>query len=191
MNEKVNNTGRFSALFKNQSLFLIIIMLVIGVAVSLINPRFLTVTNLLNIVLQVSVTGIICVGMGTVLISGNFDLTIGPMISILGIVMAKMIVRTSVAVTLISVVLLGMAIGAVNGILVTRIKAHSFIVTLALSTAYGGVALLLSGGNYTSLSGRFGYFTQKMLGVVPRPTIVFVAIILGIFIVYRPNHGWI
>ena len=58
-------------------------MVIIGTVVALINPRFLAVQNLFNIILQVSVTGIICIGMGTVLISGNFDLTVGPQISIL------------------------------------------------------------------------------------------------------------
>lgn len=180
-----SHNQKFSAIFRNQSIFLVIIMIIIGVIVSIINPRFLTVRNLLNIILQVSVTGIICVGMGTVLISGNFDLTVGPQISVLGIVMATMVTRCSIALTIVTVIVLGLIIGAINGLIVTRIKAHSFIVTLALATVYTGVALLLSGGKYTSLGGRFNFFIGKLLNIIPRPTIVFVAIIIGILIVYR------
>jgi ribose transport system permease protein len=175
----------FLRFFMNQSVFLIVLMVIIGIVVSLINPKFLAIQNLFNIILQVSVTGIICVGMGTVLISGNFDLTLGPQISILGIVMALLVTRYSIALTIVSVIVLGLIIGTLNGFLVTRIKAHSFIVTLALATVYTGVALLISGGKYTSLSGRFGFFIGKLFNVIPWPTIVFVIIILAIFVVYR------
>ncbi len=174
-----------SSIFRSQVFFLIMIMVVIGVIVTLINPRFLSVRNLFNIVLSVSTIGIVCVGMGTVLISGNFDLTLGPMISILGIVMALMISRFSIGLTLIAVVALGALIGAFNGVLVTRVRAHSFIVTLALSVVYEGVALLLAGGTYISLEGRFRIFAERAWGVIPAPTLVFVAVIIGAFIVYR------
>jgi len=173
------------SIFKNQSTFLVVLMVIIGTVVALINPRFLAVQNLFNIILQVSVTGIICIGMGTVLISGNFDLTVGPQISILGLVMALMVTRVSIVLTIVSVIVLGLIIGTINGFLVTRIKAHSFIVTLALSTVYTGVALLISGGKYTSLSGRFPFFIGKLFNVIPWPTIAFVILIMGIFVVYR------
>ncbi len=196
MNEKKSDTikGRlsnrslkrtFSTIFKNQSVFLIILMVIIGIVVSLINPRFLAIQNLFNIILQVSVTGIICIGMGTVLISGNFDLTVGPQISILGIVMALLVTRYSIVLTIVLVIALGLIIGGVNGFLVTWIKAHSFIVTLALSTVYTGVALLISGGKYTSLGGKFSFFIGKLFNVIPWPTIAFVILIIGIFVVYR------
>jgi len=170
----------------NQSVFLIVLMVIIGIVVSLINPKFLAVRNLFNVILQVSVTGIICAGMGTVLVSGNFDLTVGPQISILGIVMALVVINTdSILLTTVTVLVLGMAIGTFNGFLVTRIKAHSFIVTLALSTVYSGVALLMSGGKYTSLGGRFSFFIGKLFGIIPWPSIVFVIVIILLFVVYR------
>ena len=128
MNEKsIYMKQRLSSIFINQSVFLIVLMFIIGVVVSLINPKFLAVQNLFNIILQVSVTGIICVGMGTVLVSGNFDLTVGPQISILGIVMALVVTHSNIVLTIVTVLVLGMAIGTLNGFLVTRIKAHSFI----------------------------------------------------------------
>ncbi len=191
MNKTINNNisqnsgSGFSNIFKSQPVFLIIIMIIIGIVVSLINARFLSVNNLLNIVLSVSTTGIVCVGMGTVLISGNFDLTLGPMISVLGLVMAMMISRFSIAFTLLAVILLGAVIGTINGIIVSRVKAHSFIVTLALSKIYEGVALLLSAGTYISLAGRFRIFSERLWGVIPLPTIVFIAIIIGAYIFYR------
>lgn len=191
MNNKTNsnldqNSGSgFSAVFKSQPIFLIIIMIIIGIIVSLINHRFLTINNLFNIILSVSTTGIVCVGMGTVLISGNFDLTLGPIISVLGIVMAIIIAKTSIAVTIIVVIALGMALGAINGIIVTRVKAHSFIVTLALSKVYEGAALLLGGGTYISLSGRFRFFSERLGGAIPWPTIVLIIVIIGAYIVYR------
>ncbi len=190
MNKSTNtkldsDRGSFASIFKSQIFFLIGIMIIIGVIVSIINPRFLSVRNLFNIVLGVSTTGIVCVGMGTVLITGNFDLTLGPLISILGIVMALMITRYNVILTLITVIALGVAIGAFNGVVATRVRAHSFIVTLALSVVYEGIALLLAGGTYISLGGRFRVFADRLWGVIPTPALVLLAAIIGAFIVYR------
>lgn len=180
-----NSGGRFLNIFKNQPVFLIIIIAIIGIIIALINQRFLTVNNLFNIILSVSTTGIVCVGMGTVLISGNFDLTLGPVISVLGLVMAIMINRYNIALALIAVILLGVLIGTINGIIVTRVKAHSFIVTLALSKIYEGIALLISAGAYISLSGKFRIFSERLWGTIPLPSIVFVAVIIGAYIVYK------
>jgi len=190
MNKRTNTKldsgrGSIASIFKSQVFFLIAIMILIGIIVTIVNPRFLSVRNLFNIVLSVSTIGIVCVGMGTVLITGNFDLTLGPMISILGIVMAIMITQYSVALTLISVIALGVAIGTFNGVLVTRVRAHSFIVTLALSVVYEGVALLLAGGTYISLGGRFRIFADRLWNVIPTPTVVLTVAIIGAFIVYR------
>ena len=169
----------------NQLFFLIAIMIIIGVVVSIVNPKFLSVQNLFNIVLQVSVTGIICVGLSMILITGEFDLSIGPQISILGLVMAILITRYSILLTIIVVILLGMAIGALNGLFVTRIKAHSFIITLALSTVYAGIALLISGGKYIPLKGRFKFFSGKFLDVIPYPVIILLIVLIIAFIIFK------
>jgi ribose transport system permease protein len=182
---KKSLADRLKSIFLNQSLFLIVIMIIIGVVVTIVNPRFLSVENLFNIVLQVSVTGIICVGVAMILITGEFDLSVGPQISILGLVMAIMITRYSIFLTIVVVILLGMAIGALNGFLVTRINAHSFIITLALSTAYAGVALLISGGKYLALGGRFKFFNGKLFDVIPYPTIVFVVVLIAAFVIFK------
>ena len=176
---------RLKPLLMNQSLFLIVIMIIIGVVVTIVNPRFLAIQNLFNIVLQVSVTGIICVGVAMILITGEFDLSVGPQISILGLVMAILITRTSIFLTIVVVILLGMAIGALNGFFVTRVKAHSFIITLALATIYRGAALLISGGKYLSLQGRFKFFIGRLFNIVPYPTIVFIIVLIAVFITLR------
>jgi len=160
-------------------------MIIISIIVTIVNPNFLSVQNLFNIILQVSVTGIICVGLAMILITGEFDLSIGPVISILGLVMAILITRYSILLTIIVVILLGMAIGAINGFLVTRIRAHSFIVTLALSTIYAGIALLISGGKYIPLQGRFKFFSEKLFNVIPYPVIVLIVVLIIAFIVFK------
>lgn len=179
------NKSRLKSIFTNQLFFLIAIMIIISIIVTIVNPNFLSVQNLFNIILQVSVTGIICVGLAMILITGEFDLSIGPVISILGLVMAILITRYSILLTIIVVILLGMAIGAINGFLVTRIRAHSFIVTLALSTIYAGIALLISGGKYIPLQGRFKFFSEKLFNVIPYPVIVLIVVLIIAFIVFK------
>lgn len=177
---------RLKVIFMNQQVFLIILMILIGVVVTIVNPNFLSVQNLFNIVLQVSVLGIISVGVSMILITGEFDLSVGPVISVLGLVMAIIITKTNnTFLAIVAVLLLGIAIGAINGFFVTRIKAHSFIITLALATVYTGAALLISGGKYIALQGRFKFFIGRLFGVIPYPTIVFVIILILLFLTLR------
>ncbi|MDD3777534.1 MAG: ABC transporter permease [Actinomycetota bacterium] len=178
-------SSRLKSIFMNQQVFLIILMIIIGVVVTIVNPNFLSVQNLFNIVLQVSVLGIISVGVSMILITGEFDLSVGPMISVLGLVFAIVIIRYNTFLAIVAVMLLGMIIGAVNGFFVTRIKAHSFIITLALATVYTGAALLISGGKYIALQGRFKFFVGRLFGVIPYPTIVFVIILILLFLTLR------
>jgi len=174
-----------TSFLRNQLLFLVIIMVVLGVVVTIINPRFLSVQNILNIILAVSVTGIISAGVALLLIMGNFDLSLGGQVDVLGLVRAILLAQRSIALTLVLVILLGMAMGALNGLLVVNIRAHSFIITLAMMSVYKGAALLLSGGKYLSLGGVFPFFKGKLFGIIQYPSIVFVAVILIVFVTLR------
>lgn len=161
-------------------------MVLLGGMVAAVNPKFLSINNLLNIVLNVSVTGIVCVGVSLILITGEFDLSLGPLMSILSLIMAKIMTTQGVLLGVVAVICMGVAVGAFNGFLVTRIRAHSFIITLGLMTAYKGAALLISQGYYLSMKGQFAVLgKQKLFGLIPNPSLVFVGVIIAAHLVLR------
>ena len=90
MNNKLQNNAildskkgvsRASIIFRKQEVFLAIVMVVLGVIVTIVNPLFLSLQNFFNIVLAVSITGIATIGLALVLIAGEFDLVIEGLLS--------------------------------------------------------------------------------------------------------------
>lgn len=194
MNNKLqNNTAldsrkgvsRASIIFKKQEVFLAIVMVVLGAIVTIVNPLFFSLQNFFNIVLPVSITGIATIGLALVLISGEFDLTVGSMVSVQAILFSTLATTIGPTYAIILTIIIGLALGAFTGLMVTRIKAHSFIITLALLSAYSGIALVVSNGEWVSMKGTFTVFKGKIFGVIPNPTIVFVIVVLIFVVILR------
>ena len=176
-----------SKIFVNQYSFLIIFMVVLGIIVTIINPNFIKVTNLFNIILQVSVTGVVCAGIGTVILSGEFDISLGSQMSVIAVVFAMTISQTgNIPLAILIAFILGIVMGAINGIIVVKSNAHSFILTMGTSTAYAGVALFYSSGLWASLKGKFQFIGRyKVFNLIPMPAIVFVAVIIVLYMILR------
>ncbi len=177
--------SRAAALFRKQEVFLAIFIVVLGAVVAIVNPLFLSIQNFFNIVLAVSITGISTIGLSLVLISGEFDLTLGALMSVQAILFATFATKIGTGIAIVLVLLLGIVFGLINGLLVTRIKAHSFIITLALLSAYSGIALVISNGEWVSMKGIFSVFKGKLFEVIPNPAIVFVIVVIVFAIVLR------
>ena len=79
----------------NQSLLLAIMIIVLIIIATLVNPRFIRITNLINILQQVSILGIIACGVGMLLISGEIDISVGSMVSLMGIILAMIFQKPS------------------------------------------------------------------------------------------------
>ena len=75
-------------LFGRQSFFLVAIILILAIAAGIINPKFFVLRNLLNILEQISVLGLVAAGATILIISGNFDISVGAIIGLLASVMA-------------------------------------------------------------------------------------------------------
>jgi ribose transport system permease protein len=188
-NNTVLNSGqgvsKLSVIFKRQEIFLAIVIIVLGIIVSVVNPLFLSLQNFFNIVLAVSITGIATIGLSLVLIVGEFDLTLGAMMSVQAILFATFCTRIGIGAAIVLTLIIGLALGAFNGLMVTRIRAHSFIITLALLSVYSGMALVISNGEWVSMKGIFPLFKEKLFGIIPNPTIVFIVVIIIFAIVLR------
>ncbi len=108
---------------------------------------FLTARNLLNISQQVSMLTVVAVTMTVVMAMGDFDLSVGAMASLSGVVAAALFVAGwPVAQALAAALALGLLGGLVNGVLVSVIGILPFVATLATLTIYSGAAFLVSGG---------------------------------------------
>ena len=108
---------------------------------------FMTISNWLNITQQVSILGVVAFMMTIVMVMGDFDLSVGTMASLAGIVAALLFQREFPLWQAVLVALLvGMAGGLLNGLLVSFVGISPFVATLGMLTVFGGVALSISSG---------------------------------------------
>lgn len=152
---------------------LVIALVVIGAVLSFAKPNFLTVPNLVNVIRQISINGILAVGVTFVLLTGGVDLSLGSLVALTGVAAASLgHPQYPVVVPLTLGVLTGAACGAVNGIVVTWGRVAPFIVTLGMMTIARGLALVVSGGRPVSnLSPAFTRLGGDLVGM-PIPVIV-------------------
>jgi len=153
---------------------LAIALVVISLTLSFAKPNFLTVPNLINVMRQISINGILAVGVTYVLLTGGVDLSLGSLVAVSGVVAATLAHpnQHSLALPVMLGVMTGAACGAVNGLVVTRGKVAPFIATLGMMTVARGLALVISGGRPVSnLSGDFTRLGGDVAGV-PIPVIV-------------------
>jgi inositol transport system permease protein len=173
---------------------LVIALLILGVALAIRLPGFFTGTNLLIVARQISINGILAVGVTFVLLTGGVDLSLGSVVALAGVVAAGFAHPGDwpLAMPVAMGVLAGMLCGAANGLLVTKGRVAPFIVTLGMMTAARGLALVLSGGRPVSnlSTGFTGIGSTSFLGI-PIPVLVFalVAVLSGLFLKHlRPGR---
>lgn len=127
---------------------ILLALLLIVVIFSALTPVFFTTSNLVNILVQSSITGIIAVGMTLVIISGGIDLSVGPLVALVSVIVATQMVN---GMPVAAAILLGLAIGILagvfNGVMIARVGLQPFIVTLGTMSLFRGMALVYTDGD--------------------------------------------
>jgi len=122
-------------------LWLLVILLV---AAQLEYPGFFEWANVRNVLAQNTPVGIMAVGMTFVMIAGGFDLSVGAIYAAAAVFFADMAPRMPIAVALACTLALGVAMGAINGFVITRMRVNPFVATLGSGSIFGGAAFLYS-----------------------------------------------
>ncbi|HXT07617.1 MAG TPA: ABC transporter permease [Roseiarcus sp.] len=171
---------------------LVIVLLAIIVVTAIGNPRFLSISNVLNILFQVTTLGIVSFGQTLLLVAAGLDLSVGAMLSVAGLVSALVIIATqSLILGILAGILTGALIGLVNGLLIATNRATPFIVTLGTMTFLQGVAIIISGGSpINGVDSLFNIFGVGGFFSIPTPIYVMVlTLIVGFFILRRSVLG--
>ena len=186
-----NNLKKARAFLSKYGIYFAFLLLT--AILSVISPPFLTPSNIINILRQISVNGIIAVGMTLVIITAGIDLSVGSLVA-LSAVVATSFAHPGTYPLIVPVafgLLAGLVCGVINGVLVAKNRLAPFIVTLGMMTAARGAALVYTNGrpvinlsdSYDQIGG--GYF----LGI-PLPVIIFLVVVLfGVFILHYTRFG--
>ena len=165
-------------LYKKYGIYILLVVVFAFFAVAA--PNFLAAKNVINILRQVSMFGIVVVGVCMVMIGGGMDLSVGMQMAVDGMLIGYMMVNLNVPIPLavIITIVVGCLLGAANGIIAVKMHIAPIIVTLGTMLVLQGVAYLITGGYpITGMPEAFKVIGQGYVGIIPVPVIIFVLFI--------------
>lgn len=206
MRDTVSRIGRIDPVeFAARYAAPLFLLLLIALFTAL-EPRFAHPLNIFNILRQVSISGLVALGMTFVILTKGIDLSVGSLLALSGLVGAYVAkgglddrfalggaatAANPLFLVVLAALAAGMAGGALQGLAITRLKVPPFVVTLGGLTAFRGAALLFSGGGPISgFWADYAWWGQGRIGMVPVPVVIFlVAALLAHFVLRYTAFG--
>jgi inositol transport system permease protein len=193
--EKRQRAGHMvSSVFNKYGIFLIFALMVL--VASVLSPAFVSSTNLINIVRQMSIVGLIALGVTGVIVSGGIDLSSGSVVGLTAVVAASLSQSPDAAaffpglhlpliVPVLAACVVGALVGLINGSLVAKARIPPFIATLGTYTAIRGGAMLYTGGRPISdLTDNYDFIGQGDVLGLPVPIIILIIMAVVTHILY-------
>ena len=157
---------------------LVMVVLIIVVVMSFLSPVFMTSKNITNIFRQISINGIIAVGMTFVILLGDIDLSVGSIVGVVSVICGNLLEK-GMNWFVVCLIALAVAIifGMLNGTLVAYLSFQPFVATLATVTIGRGFALAYSDGRpYIISNETFKAIGQGYVGGIPIPVILLIVV---------------
>src|SRR6266545_1045709 len=166
-----------------KELGIFVLLLVLCIVVAIINPRFLTATNLRNMGQQIGAFGIFSIGLGLVIITGGIDLSVGSMMALLGVLLSMMVTEHgwSAPLAVLGCAVVAMGLSLFHGVLITRMNMQPFIVTLCGLLFYRGLARFVTNDETKGFGAVAGLDTFRFVANgnffgIPMPFILLIII---------------
>ncbi len=168
----------------------VIVLAAMLVILNSLNSDFMTLRTWLNLMHQVSVVGIVAMGAMIVIISGGIDFTAGYGLAMIGMAagtaFATGLLGGSVYVVVLVCLVCGATIGALNGILITKLKIVPFIATLAVMSLLQGMSMFIGNGNMVMIRDpSILWFGQGRIGAVPVSFVIYVFFCVLAYVILR------
>jgi ribose transport system permease protein len=172
------------AFFSREESSLLLFLIVIIAFFSILEPSFLRLSNAINVIRQISILAITAFGMTYAIISRGFDLSVGAVSALAGVV-ASMVARelgaSGPVISYFAGILVGIVVGMLNGLIITFLNISPLITTLGMMTIVRGMAYILTGGvSLYGVPSEFqwlgrGYLVENLL---PYPVVVMVIVFI-------------
>lgn len=144
---------------------------------SVVSKYFLTSDNIINVLTAIAVTGIIAVPGTMLLIAGQVDLSVGSGAAFCGVVMATVAQSQTIAVSVVVALVAGIAIGVVNGFLVTVVGVNALITTLGMLAVLRGLTEVRANGSTVPLAHFGGLGTGRPFLSIPVPVLILIGVV--------------
>ena len=165
---------------------------VLCILISIASPAFLSKRNILNLLRQSSIIGIISAGMTFVIISGNFDISVGAVAALSGAITMKLAtLGVPLVLSMVIAIAVCSGIGFINGIFVSKVGVPSLIATMAMVTIVRGLLLMLTGGYpITENFPLLDFLGNEYLLGIPVPVILFfIVVVIAHIVLTKTKFG--
>lgn len=182
----------FATAVQRHGLLLAFAIFLIGVAIG--SDAFLSPGNVLDVLRQASIVGVIAIGVTFVVITGRLDLSVGSMLTLLTVLVVDQHNTLGAFPAIVLTLVAGAAIGAINGLLIGYMRLNALIVTLGMLSFLQGVTLLYSGGSNVNIPNAqetwFAFFGRGSVLGIPAPAVLFIGgAALASFLLGRTMYG--
>lgn len=169
----------------------VVALVLLFIGLSLSGKNFLTVPNLLNVLRQASIVGVIALAMTFVFIGGGFDLSVGAIFALGGALAAGLTLNFGVPIAFAATLIVGGLIGLANGLVITKVRINPFVTTLGTLQIVGGAALLYTGARPIRVEDdAFAWLGKGTIEGIPVPAIILVALFaISWFVLDRTRYG--
>lgn len=179
-NSNLKNLGEgldFRAILEKFGILIGFIIFV--VVATILEPRFLTPTNILNVIRQVSIFGILAIGQTFMILTAGIDLSVGSVLALVVVIVAQVLPDYGIVAAILVGLAVGALVGTINGLGVTVGKVQPFVMTLGMLGIARGLAFIFTGGMpIPVLDKNFLFIGNGYLLGVPVPAIIFVVFVL-------------
>ncbi len=146
-----------NSILKSKEISIAMIVALLSILLTFLSPVFLTADNLLDVIKGNAVLGILAIGMTMVIITGGIDVSVAAVTSAVCVILGKIMVAmpdSPISIVLLFLIgpLLGIALGAINGVLVAKIQIPAIVVTLGMMSIINGLVLYITNGQYLNSS---------------------------------------
>jgi ribose transport system permease protein len=157
---------------------LLMAVIILGAA----NSNFRQISNIRNVLLQSSLSGIGAAGMTLLIINGAFDLSVAGLLGLCGVVLAMLLPKIGIASAILVTLLLGLILGMINGLVVTKMRIPAFIATLGLMNVYLAIGFIITKAKVLSVTDKA--FRSLATGNYLSLPIPFLAMIVGYLVCF-------
>lgn len=189
----MKNIGRYFVNIIRKNFGILIGLFLLSLALSVSTDSFATITNMTNIIRQVTINLFLSCGMTFVLLLGGIDLSVGSIIAISGCISAGLIVynELSVGLAIVIGVLAGTLFGAINGLIVSATTIPPFIITLSMMNIGRGIVRLYTDAKSIPVLNESYTFlgTGRIMGLPIQLYFIVIVIIITSFILNRTQFG--
>lgn len=160
---------------------LLIIIVLLGVVFAIFSPSFIKTTNIINIVRQTAIMGILAIGLTFVIVAGEMDLSFSMVASMSAVLMLLFSIRgIDAGTSWIIVLVLGFLMGALNAFVVVKLSIPSMLGTIGTQLLFGGIVAWIAGGGTIWTSKFSALFTLpgrgSLFGFIPMPVVVLLVV---------------